>query len=380
MDLSLSEQQEMLRKMARDFLTTECPKKLVRDMEEDSKGYVPELWRKMAELGWQGLPFPEQYGGGDGSFLDLVILLEEMGRALLPAPFFSTVAVCGLTILDVGTESQKKQFLTAIANGDMVLTLALAESAGRYDAVEIATQAVKQDGKYTLTGTKLFVPDALVADWILCAARTGKDQDPEKGITLFMTERGTPGLTCSVLPSLSKEKQCEVAFDHAAVPAENILGHLDQGWPVLNRTLLRAAVAKSVEMVGGAQQVLEMTVAYAKERVQFDKPIGSFQAIQHHCANMAIDVDSSRYLAYLAAWKMSEGQPCDMEAAVAKAWASEAYKRISVLGHQVHGAIGFTLDHDMQLYSRRAKAAEVIFGDADFHREALARQLEAQHI
>jgi len=379
MDLSLSEQQEMLRKMARDFLTTECPKKLVRDMEEDSKGYVPELWRKMAELGWQGLPFPEQYGGGDGSFLDLVILLEEMGRALLPSPFFSTVAVCGLTILDVGTESQKKQFLTAIASGDMVLTLALAESAGRYDAAEVAAHAVKHDGKYTLTGTKLFVPDALVADWILCAARTGKSHDPEKGITIFMTERATHGLTCSVLPSLSKEKQCEVVFDHAAVPAENILGHLDQGWPVLNRTLQRAAVAKSVEMVGGAQQVLEMTVSYAKERVQFDKPIGTFQAIQHHCANMAIDVDSSRYLAYLAAWKMSEGQPCDMEVAVAKAWAGEAYKRISVLGHQVHGAIGFTLDHDMQLYSRRAKAAEVIFGDADFHREALARQLEAQH-
>jgi len=380
MDLSLSEEQEMLRKMARDFLTTECPKKLVREMEEDPRGYVPELWRKMAELGWQGLPFPEKYGGGDGSFLDLVILLEEMGRALLPSPFFSTVAVCGLTILDAGTESQKNQFLTAIANGDVVLTLALAESAGRYDAAEIAAQAVKHNGKYAITGTKLFVPDAHVADWILCAARTGKGQDPEQGITVFMTERATHGLACSLLPSLSKEKLCEVALDRAAVPSENILGHLDQGWPVLNRTMKRAAVAKSVEMVGGAQQVLEMTVSYAKDRVQFDKPIGSFQAIQHHCANMAIDVDSARYLAYLAAWKMSEGQPCDMEVAVAKAWASEAYKRISVLGHQVHGAIGFTLDHDMQLYSRRAKAAEVIFGDADFHREALARQLEAQHV
>src|SRR4030042_6828864 len=303
-----------------------------------------------------------------------------MGRALFPSPFFSTVAVCGLTILDAGTESQKKQFLTAIANGDMVLTLALAESAGRYDAAEIAAHAVKNDGKYTLTGTKLFVPDAHVADWVLCAARTGKSHDPEKGITIFMTERSTHGLTCSVLPTLSKEKQCEVVFDHAAVPAENILGYLDQGWPVLNRTLQRAAVAKSVEMVGGAQQVLEMTVTYAKERVQFDKPIGTFQAIQHHCANMAIDVDSSRYLAYLAAWKISEGQPCDMEVAVAKAWAGEAYKRISVLGHQVHGAIGFTLDHDMQLSSRRAKAAEGTFGDAHFHRAALARQVGAQHI
>jgi alkylation response protein AidB-like acyl-CoA dehydrogenase len=380
MDLGLSEQQEMLRKMARDFLTTECPKKLVREMEEDEKGYLPELWRKMAELGWQGLPFPEKYGGGDGSFLDLTILLEEMGRALLPSPFFSTVVLCGLTILDVGNESQKQQFLTPIANGDMVLTLALAESAGRYDAADIAVTATKNDGGYAISGTKLFVPDAHVADWILCAARTKKEPDPAGGITLFLIERGSQGMACSVLPSLSKEKQCEVVFNGVGVSSENVLGAVDQGWSPTSKTLQRAAVAKSAEMVGGAEQVLEMTVSYAKERVQFDRPIGAFQAIQHHCANMAIDVDSARYLAYLAAWKMSEGAPCDMEVAVAKAWASEAYKRVVSLGHQVHGAIGFTLDHDMQLYSRRAKAAEVVFGDADYHREALARQLEVQHI
>ena len=380
MDLGLSEQQEMLRKMARDFLATECPKKLVREMEQDEKGYLPELWRKMAQLGWQGLPFPEQYGGGDGSFLDLTVLLEEMGRALLPGPFFPTVVLCGLTILDIGSESQKQQFLSPIANGDMVLTMALTESGGRYDAAGIAVEANKNNGKYILSGTKLFVPDAHVADWILCAARTKKGKDPQGGITLFMTEGGSQGLSCSVLPSMSKEKQFEVVFNGVGVASENILGDVDQGWVALNRTLQRAAVAKSVEMVGGAQQVLEMTVNYAKERIQFDRPIGGFQAIQHHCANMAIDVDSARYLAYLAAWKLSEGVPCDMEVAVAKAWASEAYKRIAALGHQVHGAIGFTLDHDMQLYSRRAKAAEVVFGDADFHREALARQLESQHI
>lgn len=380
MDLGLSEQQEMLRKMARDFLTTECPKKLVREMEEDEKGYLPELWRKMAELGWQGLPFPEKYGGGDGSFLDLTVLLEEMGRALLPSPFFSTVVLCGLTILDIGNESQKQQFLTPIANGDMILTLALAESGGRYDAADIAVEAAKNDGEYAVSGTKLFVPDAHVADWILCAARTKKEPDPARGITLFLIERGSQGMACSVLPSLSKEKQCEVVFNGVGVSSENVLGAVDQGWSATKKTLQRAAVAKSAEMVGGAEQVLEMTVSYAKERIQFDRPIGAFQAIQHHCANMAIDVDSARYLAYLAAWKMSEGAPCDMEVAVAKAWASEAYKRVVSLGHQVHGAIGFTLDHDMQLYSRRAKAAEVVFGDADFHREALARQLEVQHI
>ncbi|MCX5992369.1 MAG: acyl-CoA/acyl-ACP dehydrogenase [Chloroflexi bacterium] len=378
MDLGLSEQQEMLKKMARDFLVTECPKKLVREMEVDEKGHVPELWRKMAELGWQGLPFPEQYGGGAGSFLDLGVLLEEMGRACLPSPFLPTVVLGGLTILEVGNEAQKQQFLTPIANGEMVMTMALTESSARYDASGIAVEATSSKDHYVISGTKLFVPNAHVADWIVCIARTGKGRNPEDGITLFLVKNESPGVICKVLPSMAKDKQCEVVFNNVGVPAKDVLGEVGRGWNVVSKALQRAAVAKSLEMAGGAQQVLEMTVSYAKERVQFDHPIGTFQAIQHHCANMVIDVDTARYLTYLAASKLSEGASCDMEVAAAKAWTSEAYRRVVYLGHQVHGAIGFTLDHDMQLYSRRAKAAEIAFGDADFHREALARHLEAQ--
>jgi len=376
MDLGLSEPQEMLRKIARDFLSTECPKQLVREMEEDEKGYSPELWQKVAELGWQGLPFPEQYGGGEGTFLDLAVLLEEMGRACLPGPFFSTVVLGGLTILDVGSEEQKQEFLPQIASGQRIMTLALTESSARYDATGIAVKVAVNNGQYVINGTKLFVPDAHVADWIICVARTRKEEKPENGITLFLVRSGSQGMVCNLLSSLARDKQCEVIFDNFRVPKENMLGEADQGWAEVSRVLQRAAVAKSVEMVGGAQQVLEMTVNYAKERVQFDRPIGSFQAIQHHCANMAVDVDTARLLAYQAAWKLSEGLPCEMEVALAKAWTSEACRRVASLGHQVHGAIGFTLDHDMQLYSRRAKAAEVVFGDADFYREKLARELE----
>jgi alkylation response protein AidB-like acyl-CoA dehydrogenase len=376
MDLGLSEPQEMLRKMARDFLSTECPRQLVREMEEDEKGYSPELWQKMAELGWQGLPFPEQYGGGEGTFLDLAVLLEEMGRACLPGPFSSTVVLGGLTILDVGSEEQKQDFLPQIASGQRIMTLALTESSARYDATGIAVEATANNRQYVINGTKLFVPDAHVADWIICVARTRKEEGPENGITLFLVKSGSQGMVCNLLPSLARDKQCEVIFDNFRVPEENMLGEADQGWAEVSRVMQRAAVAKSIEMVGGAQQVLEMTVNYAKERVQFDRPIGSFQAIQHHCANMAVDVDTARLLAYQAAWKLSERLPCEMEVALAKAWTSEAYRRVASLGHQVHGAIGFTLDHDMQLYSRRAKAAEVAFGDADFYREKLARQLE----
>jgi alkylation response protein AidB-like acyl-CoA dehydrogenase len=376
MDLGLSEPQEMLRKMAREFLSTECPKQLVREMEEDEKGYSPELWRKMAELGWQGLPFPEKYGGGGGTFLDLAVLLEEMGRACLPGPFFSTVVLGGLTILDVGSEEQKQEFLPQIAAGERIMTLALTEPSARYDATGIAVEAVAIRGQYVINGTKLFVPDAHIADWMICVARTKKAKKPEAGITLFLVKNGSQGMVCNLLPSLAHDKQCEVGFDNFRVSKENILGEADQGWTGVSRVLQRAAVAKSIEMVGGAQQVLEMSINYAKERVQFDRPIGSFQAIQHHCANMALDVDTARLLAYQAAWKLSEGLPCALEVAMAKAWVSEACRRVASLGHQVHGAIGFTLDHDMQLYSRRAKAAEVAFGDVDFHREKLARELE----
>ena len=376
MDLALSEPQEMLRKMARDFLATECPKSLVREMEEDEKGYPPQLWRAMAELGWMGLPFPEKYGGGDGSFLDLGVLLEEMGRACLPGPFFSTVVLGGLSILDMGSEEQKAELLSQIAEGNLILTLALTESDGRYDADSIAVEAIAQQDQYFITGNKLFVPDAHVADWLICVARTGKGSGVEEGLTLFLVKGASSGMTCELLPSLAKDRQCEVVFNRVAVTRDHVLGKPDNAWVQLRQILQRAAVAKSIEMLGAAQQMLEMTVDYAKERVQFDRPIGSFQAVQHHCANMAIAVDSARYVAYQAAWKLSEGLPCDMEAAAAKAWTSDACRQVAALGHQVHGAIGFTLDHDMQLYSRRTRLAEVTLGDADFHREAIARMLE----
>ena len=374
MDLALNEQQEMLRKMARDFLTTECPKKLVRDMEEDEKGYSPELWSKMAELGWLGLPFAEQYGGMASGFFDLCVLLEEIGRACLPSPFFPTVILSGMAIADAGDDAQKQDFLTAIANGERIVAFAFDEASGGYDAASIAVEAHNQGDHYTVKGTKLFVQYANVADWILVVARTKKSQKPEDGITLLLVKNEKPGVTCTVMPTLAKDKQCEVFFNNAKA---TVVGKPDHGWAEVVKLVQRAAVAKSVEMVGGAQQVLEMSVAYAKERVQFDKPIASFQAIQHHCANMALSVDTARLLAYEAACKITDGEPCDTQAAMCKAWASDAYQKVALLGHQVHGAIGFTLDHDMQLYSRRAKAAEVALGDADYQRELLAQQLEA---
>lgn len=375
MDFTLSEEQEMLRKMARDFLDDKCPKALVREMEEDEKGYPPELWREMAGLGWMGLAFPEEYGGSDMSFLDLSVLLGEMGRACLPAPFFATVILGGLAILDAGSEQQKQKYLPRIANGKAILTLALTEASAGYDAGSIAVKAAKDGDAYVISGTKLFVPDAHIADYILCVARTDDRAAAEDGITVFIVEAKSPGISCTALQTMAGDKLYEVVFDQVKVSSENILGRLDDGWGIVQRTIERAAVAKCCEMVGAMQQVLDMTVDYAKEREQFGRPIGSFQVIQHYCTNMATDVDGSRFSAYQAAWRLSQGLPCAKEAAIAKAWMGEAYGRVVTLAHQIHGAIGCTIDHDLQLYTRRGKAAELTFGDVDFNREIVAREM-----
>jgi len=375
MDFGLSEEQEMLKNSARDFLQKECPKQLVRELDESDKGYSPELWQKMAELGWMGLPFPEKYGGGGGSFMDLVILLEAMGYNVVPGPFFSTVVLGGLAILAAGSEEQKKELLPRISSGGARLALALTEPSARYEAAYIKTVARAHNGNYIIKGIKLFVLDAHVADYLLCVARTRASGKPENGITVFLVDSKSPGVKCTLLKTLARDKQCEVIFENVSVPRDNIVGGLNKGWQVVQDLMQKAIAAKCAEMVGGAQAALDMAVAYAKERVQFNRPIGSFQAIQHHCANMVSDVDGARFVTYKAAWKVSEGLPSTFDVAVAKAWTGAAYGRVTLLGHQIFGAVGFTMDHDMHLYYRRAKAGDILFGDSAFQRTIVAREL-----
>ena len=372
MKLTLTEEQEMLKKTARDFLVDKCSKKFVKQMEESETGYSRELWQEMAALGWMGLAFPEKYGGGDMTFLDLAVLLEEMGRACLPGPFFSTVVLGGLSILDLDSEEQKQEYLPKLIRGEKILTLALTEPGyHNYDASSVTVEATRDNGNYIISGTKLFVPDAHIADYLLCVART----KPESGITTFLADAKNPRIKYTVLKTIAGDKLCEVVFDQMPVPQSDILGRLNQGWSAVQKIIQRAAVGKCCEMVGNIQRVLEMTVDYAKERKQFDRPIGSFQVIQHYCADMATDVDSARFSTYQAAWMLSEGLPCTKEVAIAKAWVGEASQRIFALAHQIHGAIGVTIEHDLHYYTRRAKAAELAFGDADFYREVVAKEM-----
>ncbi|MDA0768901.1 MAG: hypothetical protein BZY79_02110 [SAR202 cluster bacterium Casp-Chloro-G4] len=372
MDLGLNEAQQMLKNSAREFLDAECPTTYVREMEEDERGYTQEMWQKIAEQGWLGLIFPEQYGGIGLNFLDLSVLLEETGRVMMPGPLFSTVVMGGMTVLDAGSEEQKQELLPQIAEGQLIVTLALTEPSARWDAHGVETTATQSGGGWTISGTKLFVPNAHVSDTYVVAARTG---DGEKDISLFLVPRNTGGVSQTLLQTIASDRQSEIVLDNVSVPASALLGQVNKGWDTIEKVLAWGAIGKCAEMVGGAQEVLDMTVEYVKQRTQFGRPIGSFQAIQHHCANMATDVEGSRYITYQAAWHLSEGMPAKQEVAIAKAWVSDAYRRVCDLGHQCHGAIGFTKEHNMQLYSRRAKAAEVAFGDSDFHLEAVAQAI-----
>ena len=372
MDLGLNEAQQMLKTSAQEFLAAECPDAYVREMEQDERGYTPEMWQKIAEQGWLGLIFPEKYGGIGLDFMDLTILLEEMGRYLLPGPFFSTVVMGGMAIMDAGSEEQRQQYLSQISEGQLLVTLALIEPSARWDGEGVQTTATRSGDAWTLNGTKLFVSNAHISDLYVVAARTGQG---EKDVTLFLVPRTADGITETLLKTIASDRQSEVVLKDVSVPASDVLGELNQGWSTIEKVLKWGAVGKCAEMVGGGQQVLDMTVEYAKQRTQFGRPIGTFQAIQHHCANMATDVEGSKYITYQAAWHLSEGDSADREVAMAKAWVSEAYRRVCALGHQCHGAIGFTKEHNMQLYSRRAKAAELAFGDADHHLEAVAQQI-----
>jgi len=372
MDFSLTEEQQMLQKMARDFLTTECPKSLVRNMVKDEKGYTDELWKKMAVLGWLGLVIPEQYGGGGGSFGNLIILLEEMGRACLPGPFFSTVVLGGLTLLEAANVEQRQELLPKLAQGNLLLTLALTEATAGYSAADIKVKAIPKNDGFSIQGTKLFVPDAHIADYLICVARTGHSKGPDSGITLFLVESKNPGIGCTLLKTIAGDKQCEVVFDKVKVSNSSVFGEVNNGWHSIEKVLQKATVAKCAEIVGGMKQVLDLTVDYAKQRVQFDHPIGSFQAIQHCCANMQIDVLGCSWLTYKAAWLLDKGLPATQEVAMAKAWTSERFRKLTALAHQIHGAIAFAEDHDLHLYYKRAKVWELSLGDAYFHLDKIA--------
>jgi alkylation response protein AidB-like acyl-CoA dehydrogenase len=375
MDFAFSEEQEMLRRSTREFLAKECSSKVVRKLMESADAHDPALWKKMAGLGWTALGIPEEYGGV-GTFLDLIVVLEEGGRSLLPGPFFATMGLAVPALIEAGTEAQKKEVLTAIAEGKARATLAFTEPSGRWDAGGVTLTAKAVGGGWRLDGVKLFVPDAAGADYTVVAARTRGEG--EEGISLFLVKGKPKGMTVTELQTLDMTRRWnEVRFDGVELGADALMGPQDKAWPALKRALEWATAALCAEMIGGAQKVLEESTEYAKTRHQFGKPIGIYQAVSHKLADMLVLSESGRSATYYAAWAVEADAPDrSLASSMAKAYVSDAYRKVAGDGIQVHGGIGFTWEHDMHLYFKRAKASEVTLGDATYHRELVAQALD----
>ena len=371
MDFNLSEEQEMLRTMAQDYLAANCPRpsNMLKELRNDERGYPPALWKGMAELGWMGLVFPEKYGGADGNFLDLTVLLEEMGRACLPGPFFSTVVLGGLTILEAASAEQKQEILPKVSNGNLILTLALTEPSYSYEPSGITVKAVPQGDNYVINGIKFFVPNAHIADYIICVARTNE------GVTLFLVDGKSTGIETEMLQTIDWSKQCTVIFNDVKVPKSNIIGEAGKGWEVIEKVLQKAKIGICADGVGLTQRAVDMAIDYAKERVQFGVHLGSLEVIQHYCSDMAIALEGCRWATYKTAWMLAEGKPCAQWVAMSKAYVSSAIQEILFTALHVHGSIGMTVDHDMPLYFKRSKAVELTFGDASENLELVAQEI-----
>jgi len=375
MDFGFSQEQEMLRATARKFLENECTSTFVRARMEEPAGVTDDFWAKLAEQGWLGLVYPEEYGGSGLGLVDLTVLMEEMGRCVMPGPFFSTVLLGGLAILEAGSPPQRKEWLPRLAAGQAKATLALTEPNARWDAAGVTATA--KDGKhgFALSGTKLFVPDAHLADVIVVAARTAEGKSPEDGVSLFLVPKGAAGLEVKLLPTMDQtRKLCEVTLKDTPVPSGALLGAKGGAWSAVARVIQRATIALCGEMCGGAQRVLDMTTEYAKIRVAFGKPIGTYQGVKHKAADMLVDIENAKSLTYYAAWAADENSSeTALATSMAKAYVSDAYRKVSATGIQLHGGIGFTWEHDLHLYFKRAKSSEFTFGDATYHRERVAQ-------
>jgi alkylation response protein AidB-like acyl-CoA dehydrogenase len=290
----------------------------------------------------------------------------------LISPFFSSLVLGASTIIEAGTETQKQKYLPDIAEGKKIITLAILEKSACYEPEAIFLQATDSGNEFVLQGNKLFVSDANSADYIICLARTQNSLDPRSGLSLFLVETKTAGVTCNFMETISPDKQYEVVFDNVKVTKDAVLGQINKGWIYLEKVIEKAAAATCAQMVGGAERVLDLTTTYAKDRAAFGHPIGAYQSIQHRCADMLMDVETSRFATFQAIWKINERLPATKEVSIAKYWVSQAFHRVVTSSHQIHGAIGFTEDHVLHWYTKRAKAQEVNYGDVNFHLNKLA--------
>ena len=374
MDVLLNEEEEMVKNAAREFLEGECPPSLAREMEVDDLGYPPDLWRQMAQLGWLGMSLPESLGGQGLPVTYLGIIIEEMGRAIAPVPFHSTT-VAALTIAADGTPEQQQSVIPKVCSGDSVLTWALTERDPRFLAETIQTQATEQGGNFVINGTKMFVDNFGASEKCLVVCRTSPASDSNQGLSLLLVNSSSAGITNIPLTTLAKDKQSQVIFENVSVPKANLIGQVDQGWPIAVTMIERATLLLCAQMVGATRKDAEMAIEYAKNRAAFGRPIGSFQSIQHLCADMTLWVDGAQMLTYEALWKMDEGLPFAVEISQAKSFCNDKCEAVVRSSQVIHGGIGFMMEFDLHLWFRRVTSWTMRLGTSFEHRSKIAKAL-----
>ena len=366
MDLGLSEQQDMLRRVARQFLEAECPTTVVRELEQSDDGYSPETWDKMGGLGWLGLTIPSEYGGEGGSLIDQVVLSEETGRSLLPSPLITSSVLSARIILLGDNEAQKNELLGQIADGSIIITTANLEPNANFHYHQLTTIATKYPEGYKINGTKFFVPYANASSYIILPLSI------DGGIYIVIVATNNPNVTITPMESIGGCKQYEVHLEKAYIPFSGVLAGPDKGLNVFRKALEWAILSECGQILGRAEKTLEMTVDYAKNRLAFGRPIGTFQAVQHRCADLRVGVDGLRQSLYQATSMMNSELVCSEEIAITKAYAGVVSKLATETGHSIFAGIAFATEHDMHLYTQRAKLSEAYLGDTDFHLDNLA--------
>ena len=375
MDMELSEEQQELMDTARRFLASECPPSLVRESETSPVGYSPELWGKMAELGWLGLACPQQYGGSGMGSVDLAVLAKELGRALCPGPYIPTVVLCGGAIVAAGSKEQQAAYLPRIIAGETIIAFALQESSTYYDPRGVETSASEDGDAFVLNGTKMFVEFAGSAEHLLVLARTAGALPSHDGLTMFLVDAKSAGIKLDALGTLARDKQFSVTLDQVRVPKSDVLGPIGGAWPLLEGVIQWGVVALCAYMVGASERIHEMATQFAKDRVQFNRPIGSFQAIQHYLAQSITEIVGADTTTLYAAWTLDEGMPAREIVAKAKVLAGDTFKSASALGAQIYGGIGFDEDVDTTLFLRRGKQYQLSMGDSGYWEDIIAEEI-----
>ena len=377
LDLRLTESEEMLRKTGLDFMRRDAPKEVVQALQETDTGYTEELWQKAVEMGWLGIIIPEQYGGNGNSLTSAGVLFESLGTGPLPGPYFSSGILSSLIIMEAGTEEQKQRILSAVAGGQQILTLALTEPEYSWEAGAVHTTATGKNGDFVLDGLKLFTIDAQAASDFIVVARTGKGSDPAKGISLFLVDGKSDGVSVRRLPGFLAGRTFEVKLDSVRVPRSAMLGDKDEGWQALGRGIDKSIPVLCAYKVGGCQAVVEMALEYSRTRVQFGMPIGRFQRVQDMIIEMVDHSDAARWTTYEALWKLDTQRPAAESVHLAKAVSSEAYWEVCTLAHRVFSGISYSKEHPVSFHTRASRSLYSHLGEPAYHRQQIARLLMA---